>query len=374
MPHMYKIAILTPQQSTYSTTFIQAHLDLLQADMLHLYGIFFPVASADKQYELKESSFVKKVFNKLKLTKLYKKTFRNPQLIRYLKNEKVDLVFAEFGPVGAEVYDVCQSLNIPLIVHFHGYDAHAYSTLEKYKAEYQAMFQYASFMVVVSNFMLTNLKKLGAPEQKLMLNPYGPRTNFFELKPDFEHLNFIAVGRFVDKKAPHITIQAFHVVYQQYSEARLILVGDGELLAHCQNLVKELNIEKAVIFQGEAAHHEILPLFERAYCFVQHSVIAKNGDAEGTPVAILEAGAAGLPVVATRHAGIQDVIIHGENGFLVAEKDVRAMAGCMLRIAADKNLARQMGEKARQRIKENYTMEKHIAVLNQLIETALNKT
>jgi len=88
-------------------------------------------------------------------------------------------------------------------------------------------------------------------------------------------------------------------------------------------------------------------------------------------VAVLEACAVGLPVIATQHAGIKDVIVHGETGFLVEEKDVDSMANYMLRIAKDNELAQKFGKQGRLRIREKYTMEKHIATLNHLLKNSI---
>ena len=366
-----KVAVISPEKSAYSATFIQAHIDLLDAEVTHLHGIFFPVASDDGQYTLKENSWIKRVFDKLKLSRIYKKLFRNPQLVRYLKEKKIALVLAEFGMVGAEVTDVCKTLNIPLIVHFHGNDAYIYSIWEKYEKCFKSLFIYAQYIIVVSHDMHQKLKKEGAFEDKLTLNPYGPRKDFLTLHPNFKYLTFVVVGRFVEKKAPQLTLRAFKKVQNQFPEARLIMAGDGPLLPFCQQWAVESGLEASVVFHGVATHDEVKRLFSEAYCFVQHSVVAANGDSEGTPVAILEASAAGLPVVATRHAGIQDVVIHGETGFLVEEHDVDGMAQYMITLALNEAQAEQMGKKGRQRIIEHFTMDKHITTINRLIKNSL---
>jgi glycosyltransferase involved in cell wall biosynthesis len=104
---------------------------------------------------------------------------------------------------------------------------------------------------------------------------------------------------------------------------------------------------------------------------VQHSVRTSYGDSEGTPVAILEAGATGIPVVATRHAGIKDVVIEDKTGFLVDEGDIEGMAGCMLRLAKEPPLASGMGRAARERICREFSMEQSIRNLLKIIETAI---
>jgi glycosyltransferase involved in cell wall biosynthesis len=95
----------------------------------------------------------------------------------------------------------------------------------------------------------------------------------------------------------------------------------------------------------------------RACVFVQHSIEAPSGDCEGTPVAILEAGASGLPVVATRHGGICDVVIEGKTGLLVNEHDVVGMADAMLELITDRTRAAQLGETASAHIREHFSLE-----------------
>jgi glycosyltransferase involved in cell wall biosynthesis len=107
-----------------------------------------------------------------------------------------------------------------------------------------------------------------------------------------------------------------------------------------------------------------------ARVFVQHSVRTSGGDSEGTPVSILEAGATGLPVVSTRHAGIKDVVQHKSTGFLVEEGDVEGMAEYMLELGSKPSLAGSMGRQARQHIAQNFSLEENIRRLSEVLEAA----
>lgn len=175
------------------------------------------------------------------------------------------------------------------------------------------------------------------------------------------------MGRFVEKKAPDLTIRAFKSVNEVYPDSTLVMVGDGPLLDMCKNLAASLGLHEKVIFKKGIPHQEILPLIKSSMAFVQHSVVATNGDSEGTPVAILEAQAAGMPVVATYHAGIPDVVINEVTGLLVQEKAIEEMASAMMRLLANSSLAVTMGENGRKRILENFTMEKHLSVITNSI-------
>ena len=124
---------------------------------------------------------------------------------------------------------------------------------------------------------------------------------------------------------------------------------------------------------GRCPHSEVGALMQQARAFVQHSVRALSGDSEGTPVAVIEAGASGLPVVATRHAGIPDVIIEGETGFLVDEGDVAGMAAYMIQLARGPALAAGMGQAGRKRIEEHFSMEKSIGNLWKIIESVIEQ-
>jgi len=268
---------------------------------------------------------------------------------------------------------ICKTLKIPLIVHFHGQDASRHEVLERHKKGYQEMFEYAARIIAVSNAMVQQLSGLGCPENKLVLNTCGPNDMFLELTPDFGEEHFVGIGRFTDKKAPYYTILAFSEVLKNFPNARLTIGGDGLLLNACNNLVKYLKIEDAVSLPGKITPLAFKEMLKNAVAFVQHSVIAEDGDSEGTPLAVLESSAAGLPVISTKHAGIPDVVIDGETGFLVDEHDVDGMSKAMMKILADSGLARKMGEAGKQRIKNNFSMEKYIAKLTDEISSVIDK-
>lgn len=365
-----RIVIFATEPLRQAETFIKAHAKFLDGSVHYLNGIFFPKNSEDQKYSLNEFTLLKKICYKLGLQSQYQGFLLHPQLSAYLKEIRPEVALAEYGTVGAHTYKVCKKLDIPLVIHFHGVDAHSHNVLKRYSYEYKEMFDYADRVIAVSEDMKDRLVASGAKPEKVVINPYGPNNKFYKLKSDFKSINFISVGRFVDKKAPDKTIEAFSKLLVDYPEATLSMAGNGPLLDECRQLIRKKQIEKSVKLLGAVSHTEVFSLYQNAYCFLQHSVTAPSGDSEGTPVAILEANAAGLPVISTRHTGIKEVIIHGKNGFLVDEFDVEGMAKHMIEIAGDKTLAKQMGAYGRQRIIDHYSMEKHISTLNDILTKA----
>jgi len=297
---------------------------------------------------------------------------KNRILARYLRSKQVKVVLAEYGPTGVSVMDACRYACIPLVVHFHGFDAYHFPTLNEFGSAYKRMFSAAHALVAVSHDMEQQLIALGAPSEKVHYVPYGVDPNIFHgADPRSSEPLFVAVGRFVDKKGPHLTILAFEKVLRRVPRARLTMIGEGELFEASKQLVRGLGISEIVEFAGSKTPPEVAATMRKARAFVQHSLRTSDGDSEGTPVALLEAGASGLPIVSTRHAGIQDVIQHGETGFLVDEGDVNSMAAYMIRLAEDPALAAHLGQQCRQKIIANFSLNRSTERLWTVLQEAM---
>ena len=296
------------------------------------------------------------------------------ELRRRLKKFGIRILLANYGPTGVALLPVARAVGIPLVVHFHGFDAHRVQVLSDYGAAYGELGRHAAAIVVVSEKMKTALQQAGVPASKLWLIRYGVEPDRFrpreQLPPDPV---FFGVGRFVDKKAPYLTVLAFKKVQERLPRARLILGGDGPLAEVVRNLVKTLDLDGAVELPGVLPHERVAALLREATAFVQHSITPDfgpaTGDSEGTPVAVLEAMMSGVPVIATRHAGIGEVVEHGRTGLLVEERDVEGMARAMIQIAENPEKALEMGRVARAVALENYTADHYITALKQLLES-----
>jgi glycosyltransferase involved in cell wall biosynthesis len=365
---MKTIALISPNKSVYSETFIQAHKTLLHAEVKYYYGGSLPhclEGSGPLQPTWKDA-VRKKIASRIAGTKAA--SLEEDLLAASFKKNRIDKVYAEYGPTAVAVLNVCQKLNLPLIVNFHGYDISVRDVVDRNAQGYARVLAYAESIVAVSKHMVEALVALGADRQKITYTPCGPQDSFFQVQPRYTENMFVAVGRFVDKKAPYYTMLAFLRVLEAYPAARLCFAGDGPLLDTCRNIARYHACQDKIIFLGKAEPEQIHKLYERALGFVQHSITAADGNMEGTPVAVLEASASGLPVISTEHAGIPDVVIHGQTGLLVKEHDVDAMAGNMIRLLDDTEYARSLGRQGREYVRNNFSMEKHIGALNALIE------
>jgi len=115
----------------------------------------------------------------------------------------------------------------------------------------------------------------------------------------------------------------------------------------------------------------ILQKLQHLEDFLEDAITTENGDMEGTPVAILEANAASLPVISTYHAGIPDVIIHGKTGLLCEEHDVETMSKYMLQLLNDVSYAKTLGSKGKIRIQEHYSLKRHLSKLEDILSSVV---
>jgi len=372
-----RICIVAENKPGYSETFIRSHIEHLSDTTIFLYGRNFPC------YDNSDYLIISKVFNlaerlyykiAIKILNISLNDVKIKAFKKYIKKHKIEAVLAEYGQAGVNIYQACHDLKIPLIVHFHGFDAYNQYILTKKGKEYPELFKNAAAIIAVSRDMQQQLIRLGASEKKVEYNPYGVDLNLFQVtQPEQNPPTFVSIGRFADKKAPHLSIIAFQEVVDLVPKAKLKMIGDGSLLESCRCLVQSLNLAEQVEFLGSCPHKEVAKAMQGARAFVQHSVKTSYGDCEGTPNAVLEAGACGLPVIATRHAGIKDVVIENETGLLVEEKDVKAMSEHMLTLAKNPELASQMGKAARERIQKNFTIEKSIQQLQNIIHNCCER-
>lgn len=287
---------------------------------------------------------------------------------RFLKEKKIQIVLSEFGSTGAKMAPICKELGLPHIVHFHGGgDVDSKLNIKNFREEYLFMFEHASAVIGVSEDMKFDLNKIGCDFSKINIIPYGPDDVFSKITPDFQYPTFLFIGRFVDQKAPYYLLEAFRKVLQQIPNAKLLMIGDGPLLNTCKNLARLWTMNDYVNFVGYLDHKLLPEYLMKAFCYVQHSIVAEDGCSEGTPVSILEASLAGLPIVSTFHKGIKQAVIHSETGYLVEEHDVNRMSEYMVELANNLDMAKTMGDKGRYHIKKCYSMQKYIDSLDSLI-------
>lgn len=369
MKKKLNIALFSPNKNPYSETFIQAHKNFLKGNVYYYYGIgenitlehYPPLVKQFKRYVLKAIKTFLKKDNSFLLEKI---------LTKSLKKNDIDVVLVEYGIHAHHILPAIEKTKIPLVVHFHGFDATVREVLKEHN-NYRGVFRYASKVIAVSRAMVNQLLNIGCPRDKVFYNANAAQSEFYDIQPSFKNEQFVFVGRFTNKKAPYYAILSFKNVLKKYPKAKLFMCGDGPLLEMCENLVRHYKLENNVIFLGVISSNELRKLFSESLGYLQHSITASNGDMEGMPISVLEASAAGLPVVSTYHAGISDVIEHGVTGLLSEEHDVFEMGQNLIKLLENVEYAEELGQAGKKRIKSHFSLERHIDGIQLLLESSV---
>lgn len=372
-PYPIRIAQVRSRSNGVSDTFIGAHAERLAgvAAVFHSEGGF--PASDDRK--VARPGFLAVAHRRV--AKALGRDWWTPRDQAWetaLRSVRADVVLVEYGTIGILIVYACKRIKVPFVVHFHGYDASVTAVLERNASAYKRMFERASAVVAVSRVMEHRLLDLGCPRERLVYSPYGVDCERFkDADPSRARPHFLAVGRMVQKKGPHLTIAAFARALGECPDARLRMIGDGILLNVCRDLASAMGIGHAVEFLGAQSHDVVAAEMRQARAFVQHSITATDGDSEGTPVAVLEAGAIGLPVISTRHAGIPDVVIDGVTGLLADERDIEEMARHMVTLIRNPARAAELGRGAAAHVRRYYSMEKSIDRLARVLNAAASR-
>jgi colanic acid/amylovoran biosynthesis glycosyltransferase len=219
---------------------------------------------------------------------------------------------------------------------------------------------------------------LSTLDQKLGSARLGIDCEAFEFRPRAldagAPLRVITVGPMTEKKGHRYTIRAVATVASRRPDldVRLDVVGDGPLFVEMRELVGSLRLGQRVVIHRSASNGALRELHDRAHIFVLHSVTARGGDTDDLPVSIMEAMAAGLPVVSTRHSSIPALVADGVSGLLVNERDVDGTADSIERIADDPELAMRMGGEGRRIVARDYNGGRQARQLNALLTSLTN--
>jgi colanic acid/amylovoran biosynthesis glycosyltransferase len=176
----------------------------------------------------------------------------------------------------------------------------------------------------------------------------------------------LSVGRLVEKKGITDLVDACSILKKREVPFRCEIVGKGELGSRIRSRVAALGLEDVVSLPGPRPQGELRGLYRRADVFVAPCVVARDGNRDGLPTAILEAMASGLPVVSTPVTGIPEAVVNGETGALVPEHAPEALANALQDLLEDPKLREKMGIAGRQRAEEKFDVSRNASRLRQL--------
>ncbi|MFZ5810993.1 MAG: methyltransferase domain-containing protein [Thermodesulfobacteriota bacterium] len=242
-------------------------------------------------------------------------------------------------------------------VSFHGYDGSATFRV-KGPDVYAGLFARADMITTPSGYMKDALARHGCPPDKIAVHHYGKDTTTFAPAPREKRsgpVRVLSVARFVEKKGLEYSLAAFATAQAGF-DAQYRIVGYGPLEKELAALARTLGVADKVVFLGQLTNDAVRREMASADMFVLTSVTAANGDQEGVPVSLIEAQALGLPVVSSRHAGIPELVVHGETGFLAEERNVEEIAGYLRALIKNPAIRAAFSANARNRVLREFDL------------------
>lgn len=254
------------------------------------------------------------------------------------------------------------------------FTAHAWDIYLTPDKELTAKLLASRGVLTCTSFNVSHLARL-APEaaaQKVHLNYHG-----VDFKAIDDHISgcvkstpptFVAIGRMVEQKGFEYLVRAVALLPPDL-ELEVNIIGDGPLRPALEALCGQLLKGKARInFLGRLKQKDTLRTVARARALVAPSVIAGDGDRDGIPNVILEAMGCRVPVVASSVSGIPEVVIPGDSGWLVPERDAPALAVAMRDVLDHPDEAERRGRQARLIVEERFDFERNCEELRQHLE------
>jgi glycosyltransferase involved in cell wall biosynthesis len=307
-------------------------------------------------------------------------TVRLAQLIRRERPHILHTHTAKAGTVGRVAALLAGRARPPIVVHtFHGHVLRGYFgplRARFFRALERRLARHTTILVAVSPQVRDDLAELGvAPPEKFAVVrlgiELGQRIGALDGRAETRRYLGIPDGRFAVGWVGRMTavkrgddvLEGFRLLRERGVEATLCLVGDGPDRPHLEQKAHELGIARDTLFLGY--QEDVAPLYAAF-----DALVLPSGN-EGTPVSVIEALAAGRPVVATRVGGVPDVVRDGEDGYLVDAGATDALAERLAQLAGDPALRERLGAAGRSRVLPRYAVDRLVEDIDRLYRSLL---
>lgn len=289
-------------------------------------------------------------------------------MARRMRARGVRHVHAHFASHPAAVAFIIGRLtDLPYSFTAHGSDLH------REQAMLASKVREARFVVTISNYNRRFILDRVGDDFGMKVNVIHCGVDVSRFLPadlDAPALRIICVGTLHEVKGQRFLLDACAGLEQAGIVWECHLVGDGEDRQHLEAQVRSLGIGDRVRFHGALRREDVRGLLSRMTVGCAPSVPTASGRREGIPVALIEAGASRLPLLASRLSGIPELVIDGQTGMLTEPGDVEALTAALIRMAGDPEFRASLACKARQKVEKEFSLSKSVGTLRRLIGAA----
>lgn len=288
----------------------------------------------------------------------------------------IRLVHAHFATDAIFYSPATDGADVPMLVSCHGHDVYrfprAFGGLGC--GLLRRLFAKAAMFTAVSEHMRREMIALGCPPEKVRTVRVGidlAERSFLPPAPNPTRIRVACIAGLRPKKGIPYLVEAFGRVAAMRSDAELVIVGDGPMRPAVERCIERNRLWGKAVLTGALRPEEVVKVLETAHIYVQPSITAPDGDREGIPATLMEAMARGLPVIATRHSGIPELVEDGVSGILVDERDTSALAEAMLLMMERSRTWADMGQAGRARIERDHDLTRQTEMIENLYDDLL---
>ena len=284
------------------------------------------------------------------------------------RNNRYDIIHCQFGKLGPVVISLKKfgAIYGKLVTSFRGYDAT--KVIEYNPGIYDELFEKGDLFLPVSESLKKRIIEAGCKPDKTCVHRSGIDCSKFissgPQAPKDEPLKLLTIARLVEKKGIAYAIQAVAELKRCNHRVIYTVIGEGYLRPALEKLAEDLHLLDEVKLIGWQNHETVIRFLQQSHILIAPSVTA-NGDQEGIPNSIKEAMAMGLPVIGTLHGGIPELIEDGVSGFLVPERDVKALTERLTFLIEHPEIWQKFGYRGLITIREKYDID---MLNNRLVE------
>jgi len=236
----------------------------------------------------------------------------------------------------------------------------------------------AEFVLTCTDYNRRYLKSIATSDTPIDLAYHGLDLQRFQSdqtagSANQDCLQILSIGRFCEKKGfPYLLTACAHLSLAGVPFACTI-VGFGPLQEALELQIQAFHLQEQVTLIGQLTQDQVIEQYRAADVFVLPCQVTADGDRDGIPNVLIEAMAMELPVISTAISGITELIVSGENGVLVPEKDPSAIAQALIQLAEDPEQRRALGLAGRKTVTENFALEKNVAQVKALLLNTLTR-
>lgn len=281
------------------------------------------------------------------------------EIFKTLQKDKIDLLHIQWGELGEELLG---NLNFPfpVFVSFHSFRTP--NLWVSVKKTYESVFRKADLILPITNYVKEGLIKKGCPSKKIKIHHMGVDALKFCPPPSkviHKDVRILSVGSFIEKKGFHEALEALNYLGKSgVVNFHYYLVGDGILKSRFEELIQKYSLKDKVTFLGKMIEDKLIEEYQKADILIHPSLLTTGGEDEGLPVVLMEASACGLPIISTFHAGIPELVINNESGFLAPEHQPKELAEHLKKLIANPKLCKKMGLWGREIVKKEFNVDK----------------